>query len=358
MKKREIRELVLAVLFVEVAGIIGSLFTAPAIKGWYATLPKPSFNPPNWIFAPVWTTLFALMGIALFLVWRKRNKVHKWTAALVVFFVQLFLNIIWSVIFFGLHRPGVAFVELIILWLFILATIIIFAKISRPAAWLLVPYILWVSFAAVLNFSLWQLASAKPAQTARGPVCSQEAKICPDGTAVVRTGQDCEFSACQEEPACGEGDDCPIEDIATSSLWQTATDTSAGIFFQYPSRLMAKYIIAVRNQWPPRITIIPGKFSCLVATSTGEKAELRTVGNGHVYCVRSFTSNTTEAIYTNYSYITPNSGKLLTVGFALRYLNCDDYVDPEQGDCLAEREALNLDSIVDRVAGSVAAIKH
>ncbi|OHB24989.1 MAG: TspO protein [Parcubacteria group bacterium RIFOXYD2_FULL_52_8] len=140
------------------AGAVGSLFTTPAIQsGWYAELVKPVMNPPAWVFGPVWTLLFVLMGIAAFLVWKKGFERREVKIALVIFDVQLLLNVLWSVIFFGLRNPGGALVEIVFLWLAILATIIVFAKISRPAAWLLVPYILWVSFAVYLNYAIWTL---------------------------------------------------------------------------------------------------------------------------------------------------------------------------------------------------------
>jgi len=150
-------KLVIAIVVSELAGIIGSVFTTPSIAGWYAGIVKPALNPPAWVFGPVWTTLFALMGIAAFLVWKKGLDRKDVKIALSIFIGQLVLNIFWSIIFFGLHNPGLAFIEIIFLWLAILATIIAFAKISRPAAWLLVPYILWVSFAGYLNYSIWQL---------------------------------------------------------------------------------------------------------------------------------------------------------------------------------------------------------
>lgn len=141
----------------QLAGIIGSLFTSPNIGPWYSTLQKPSFAPPNWVFGPVWTTLFLLMGIAAYLVWNAglRNKQVK--IALGIFTGQLVLNTLWSIIFFGMRAPGAAFVEIVILWLAIIATIIAFAKISKPAAWLLVPYLCWVSFASVLNYYIFRL---------------------------------------------------------------------------------------------------------------------------------------------------------------------------------------------------------
>jgi translocator protein len=140
--------------------IIGGLsgyFTSSGVNGWYATANKPWFNPPNWLFGPVWTVLYLLMGIALFLVWRSdAGKTIKQTA-LILFAVQLLLNFFWSLIFFKLQQLGWAFAEIIAMWLMILFTIIWFGKINSAAAWLLVPYISWVSFASVLNYALWKL---------------------------------------------------------------------------------------------------------------------------------------------------------------------------------------------------------
>jgi tryptophan-rich sensory protein len=178
MKKINFTRLLVSIIICEVAGAAGSFFTLPAIKTWYAGLNKPGFNPPSWIFAPVWTTLFLLMGVSLYLVWQKNftaekpysGKIKVWNKlsekflarwqkanAVLVFSVQLGLNILWSSIFFGLHQPGVAFFELLMLWFAILYAIINFYRISKPAGYLLVPYILWVSFAALLNFNIWIL---------------------------------------------------------------------------------------------------------------------------------------------------------------------------------------------------------
>ena len=161
MRINNFLKLVIAIVVSEATGVVGALFTTPSIAGWYATLVRPVLNPPAWVFGPVWTTLFALMGIAAFLVWKKGLERRDVKIALGIFLGQLVLNTLWSIIFFGLHNPGAAFVEIIFLWLAILATIIAFTKISPPAggpaAWLLVPYILWVSFAGYLNFSIWML---------------------------------------------------------------------------------------------------------------------------------------------------------------------------------------------------------
>lgn len=171
MKLNNPLKLIISIVGSELAGIIGSIFTTASIPTWYAGITKPSFNPPSWVFGPVWTTLFVLMGIAAFLVWRQldfpvlsreNNKEKDFgnrqiKIALGIFIGQLVLNTFWSIIFFGLHSPMGAFVEIIFLWLAILATIISFAKISKPAAWLLAPYILWVTFATYLNYSIWML---------------------------------------------------------------------------------------------------------------------------------------------------------------------------------------------------------
>ncbi len=131
------------------AGAIGSFFTISSIPTWYVTLNKPIFSPPNWIFAPVWTTLYILMGISLYLVWISKSKLKQ--RGTTVFFIQLGLNVFWSLIFFGLKNPPAAFFEIIALWIAILLTIKTFYKISKLAGNLLIPYILWVTFAAALN---------------------------------------------------------------------------------------------------------------------------------------------------------------------------------------------------------------
>jgi len=148
-------KLFLSLLITLAVGGVAGFATASAIGTWYAALNKPLFNPPNWLFAPVWTLLYILMGIALYLVWRLPAQVRK--KALVLFFAQLALNFVWSFIFFAFHQIGVAFVEIVLLWLVILITINQFAKLQKAAALLFVPYILWVSFAAVLNGSIWFL---------------------------------------------------------------------------------------------------------------------------------------------------------------------------------------------------------
>lgn len=137
------------------AGFIGSFFTIPSIPTWYVTLNKPFFSIPNWIFAPVWTILYILMGISLYLVWVSKSKARK--KAINLFFIQLGLNALWSILFFGMRSPGLALVDIVALWVVIFLTIQSFYPISRLAAYLLTPYILWVSFASVLNFSIMLL---------------------------------------------------------------------------------------------------------------------------------------------------------------------------------------------------------
>ena len=132
-------------------GSIGSYFTVPSIPTWYATLVKPSFSPPNFIFAPVWTTLYILMGISVYLVWSEGINKRAVKVAVGIFVVQLFLNLLWSVFFFGLRSPSLALAGIVILWIAILLTMIKFYKISKPAMYLLIPYLSWVSFATILN---------------------------------------------------------------------------------------------------------------------------------------------------------------------------------------------------------------
>ena len=151
--KNEWIGLVLSLLVCFAVAGIGSIATTPEIPGWYAKLRKPSWTPPNWLFGPVWTALYAAMGVAAWLVWKRAG----WHAAIALFAVQLALNLAWSFIFFRFHSPGLAFAEIVLLWAAIVATAISFAPISKTAAALFVPYILWVTYAAALNFSIWKL---------------------------------------------------------------------------------------------------------------------------------------------------------------------------------------------------------
>jgi len=156
MKFLDILKLVVSVILCQMAGFLGSIFTTPAIQTWYKTLNKPFFTPPNWIFSPVWISLFILMGISLFFVWRRADH-PKFKIAFIFFFVQLILNILWSVVFFWLRSPLLGLADIVLLWIAILITIQNFLKISKFAGVLLTPYLLWVSFAILLNFSLWIL---------------------------------------------------------------------------------------------------------------------------------------------------------------------------------------------------------
>ena len=157
MEIKDIGKLVLCVVACLAAGAIGSVFTQQAIPTWYATLAKPAFNPPNWVFMPVWTLLYILMGVAAFLVWRKGLENRQVRIALIFFLVQLILNASWSVFFFGLQSPLYGLIVIVVLWVAILFTSLSFYRIYRPAGILLWPYLLWVTFAAVLNESIWLL---------------------------------------------------------------------------------------------------------------------------------------------------------------------------------------------------------
>jgi len=180
MKNGDIIKASISVIICELAGVIGSIFTIPSIDVWFKNLNKPSFSPPNWIFGPVWTILFLLMGLSFYMVWDSnwiaknkigKIKVAKWNSLseklwqgkwqkiniITIFFAQLLLNIAWSILFFGLHFTDIAFFELLMLWFAILFTIINFYRVSKLAAYFLLPYILWVSFAGILNYFLWIL---------------------------------------------------------------------------------------------------------------------------------------------------------------------------------------------------------
>ena len=157
--ENSIPKLVGSVLLCEAAGAAGSLYTYDSVRNWYPNLKKPSFTPPSWVFAPVWTVLYAMMGLSLYLASQHRTEEDDsvWRASRVLFGTQLALNALWSYVFFGRRAPGWALVEILFLWVAITAAIVAFFKISRSAALLLLPYLLWTTFAAVLNHSIWRL---------------------------------------------------------------------------------------------------------------------------------------------------------------------------------------------------------
>ncbi len=150
-------KLIISILIPLAVGGLSGYFTTGGVEGWYATVQKPSFNPPNYLFAPVWTSLYTLMGIGFFLVWKQPASKPYRRTALAVFIVQLVLNFCWSIVFFKLEKPGLAFVEIVLLWISILMMIIYFVKVKPVAGYLQIPYLCWVSFASVLNFYIWYL---------------------------------------------------------------------------------------------------------------------------------------------------------------------------------------------------------
>jgi len=144
--------IVISIAICQFAGIIGSIFTAESVTTWYATLEKPVYSPPNWIFAPVWITLYFLMGISLYFIWTSKAKDNR--KALTVFGIQLILNALWSILFFGLQSPLYGFIDILFLLVGIILTILFSYKISVLAAVLLVPYLVWVGFATILNYNI------------------------------------------------------------------------------------------------------------------------------------------------------------------------------------------------------------
>lgn len=336
MKINNILKFIIAITVSELTGIIGSIFTIPSVSTWYKTLVQPALNPPSWVFGPVWTTLFAMMGVALFLVWKKGFSEKSAKYALGIFAFQLFLNLVWSILFFGLHIPAVAFAEIVLLWLAILATIVAFAKISKPAAWLLVPYIIWVSFAGYLNFMIWQLNAPTATVVAD---CAGEIKLCPDGSSVGRIGPKCEFAPCL--------------DYVGIKPWQTITDSKSGATFSAPEQLSTKYISTV--EWPPQIQILKEPFACTDAgteiTRRGQ-TEKRTI-DGRTYCVTKMAEGAAGSIYTQYAYAFSLAGKTIIFTFTLRAVQCANYDDPQKTACENERLVFDPDRIVDRMANSL-----
>lgn len=363
MKTKVGVKLLLTVIICNLAGIVGSFFTSPAIQsGWYAGIVKPVFNPPAWIFAPVWTILFVLMGISAGLVWIRLDTNNssarfRIKIALVLFAIQLILNTLWSIIFFGLHGISGAFVEIIFLWFAIGATIITFAKISRPAALLLVPYILWVSFAGYLNYSIWQLNPSTGSPQGLGQVmCTQDAKQCPDGSYVSRSGPACEFAPCPSTDSthspqprtapAGAGQLSPEN-------WKTFTDKTIGIVFQYPQQLATKYIHPVA--WPPKVQVLNKPFTCVEGGSQilQNGQTLKQMINDRQYCVTKESEGAAGSIYTNYAYAFSNEGKTIIFTVTLQAVQCANYDDPQKTECEKERGSFNIDDIVDGMAQSL-----
>jgi len=157
MDLSSIIKLIVSILASFAAGGIGSLFTFKAIPTWYAGLRKPRYTPPNRAFGPVWTTLYVLMGISVFLIWQKGLSTNAAFLAFVLFWIQLAINAIWSIIFFGMKSKGGGVITIIVLWLLILATIITSFRVSGWAGTLLIPYIVWVTIASYLNIGVWIL---------------------------------------------------------------------------------------------------------------------------------------------------------------------------------------------------------
>lgn len=154
---KEILRLIVSIVIVFLAGTVGTLYTLKEITTWYVTLVKPSWTPPNWAFGPIWTTLYVLIGISLYLVWKQGLDRIEVRIALLVFVVQLILNVVWSLVFFGTHNIFGGLVLVILLWISILANIIVFYHISKPGGLILIPYLIWVTIASYLNYSVFVL---------------------------------------------------------------------------------------------------------------------------------------------------------------------------------------------------------
>jgi translocator protein len=149
--------LLIAILLPLIVGAVAGMFTASEITGWFQTIEKPTWQPPNWLFGPVWTVLYLMMGIAFYLVWKKQAPKGIKRMAITLWIIQLVFNFLWSFIFFKKHQLDWALGEILVLWFFILLTILFFARISKLAAWLMVPYISWVTFASLLTFAIYEL---------------------------------------------------------------------------------------------------------------------------------------------------------------------------------------------------------
>lgn len=151
------RKLILSEVLCFLPGVLGSIFTFSQITSWYAGLHKPFFTPPNALFGPVWTILYFLQGVSFYLIWKGRIKTRQIRLGLLFFFIQLLLNALWSILFFGFHAVGLAILDIIGLWIFIFLVILSFAKVSKVASWILVPYLVWVTYAGLLTIGIFLL---------------------------------------------------------------------------------------------------------------------------------------------------------------------------------------------------------
>ncbi len=335
MKINNTFKLIISIVVCELTGVVGAVFTTPNISTWYAGLVKPAFNPPAWVFGPVWALLYFLMSIAAFLIWKRGVSRKDVKIALGIFIGQLVLNAAWTITFFGSHNPFAAFIEIIFLGLSICAAIIVFSKISIPAAWLLVPYIIWVSFAGYLNYSIWNLNS----RTVRQVACTMEAKLCPDGSYVGRTGLNCEFALCP---------------VANTQNWEIFSDIRKGIKFQYPKQLPFKYIYTI--DWPPQIQILNNPFSCAEAGTETDRAggTIKEPINGQTYCVTKETQGAAGSIYTMYAYAFPfEQNKTAIFTFSLRFSQCANYEDPNKAECETERASFDTNLVISQIASTL-----
>ncbi len=147
------QKLIISIITPLLIGFLGSIFTSQSVSSWYLNINKPFFNPPSWIFGPVWTILYIFIGLAFYYLWQKNNCLK----CFYIYFIQLFLNLTWSFFFFGLTNPFLALINIIFLWIAILLSIIWFYPVSKISAYLFIPYFIWVSFATLLNFAIWYL---------------------------------------------------------------------------------------------------------------------------------------------------------------------------------------------------------
>ena len=216
---KNLPKLAISIIIPLAVGFISSFFTRNSIPTWYNTLVKPALSPPNWIFFPVWTLLYVMMGISLYFVWRKGFN-NKTKTAIYLFSAQLLLNFLWTFLFFGLKSMLLAFVEIIILWIMILVTILRFYKISKLAAYLLIPYIVWVSFASYLNFSVFLL----------NPTPFTVGVNCPNNNCVL-LGASCGTVTPGYNDECCANKNIDTPHIACTGGWKYLAESNQCVYF-------------------------------------------------------------------------------------------------------------------------------
>ncbi|EKD23762.1 MAG: hypothetical protein ACD_81C00186G0016 [uncultured bacterium] len=353
MNVRVFIKLIFAVVVTECAGMFGAFLAAivsaisanPSNDSWYVTAKELIVNPPVWSFETILVVLYAFLGLASGIIWAGLHRdayrnmgagrvQRRIKGALAVFSVLMILSILWPTIFFVSTRLFFVFAYILVLFFAIAATIFVFSRISKVAALLLVPYFIYVAFLGFVNRPILNPATELVGQHA----CTEEARVCADGSTVVRSGPQCEFAACPE--------------ATIDTAWKKFTSTKTNVLFYYPESIGATYIRAV--EWPPLLTTSRDPFSCIeggLETYRAGKTEKKTVER-RTYCVTKTSQETDGSVFTDYVYRTELADVVIAFTTTLQAVHCSNSVEPQKTECENERATFTLDDIMGRVMQS------